>query len=53
MRRLMIKAARDLECGFEPPLLSHLDWHSMLPIEAVSEERNLALFGKQQQASKA
>ena len=53
MRRLMIKAARDLERGFEPPLLSHPEWHNMLPIDAVSVERNLALFWEQQQAAKA
>jgi hypothetical protein len=42
MRRMMIKAARDLERGVEPEILQHPEWFAARPIDAVNGEPSLA-----------
>ncbi len=42
MRRTMIKAAKALAAGIEPPILQHPGWNRVMPVDAVSKEGNLA-----------
>ena len=42
MRRMMLRAARDLANGIEPEILKHPDWFAARPIDVVNSEPSLA-----------
>ncbi|HWC30785.1 MAG TPA: hypothetical protein VG845_11965, partial [Dehalococcoidia bacterium] len=50
MRRLMIEAARQLEQGIEPEILSRPEWSRVRPLDIVTDEPKLAPLWRQHYA---
>ena len=42
MRRMLLRAVRDLANGIEPAIASHPQWHHVIPFDIDSKESDLA-----------
>ncbi len=50
MRRMLMRAAHDLENGIEPEILQHPEWFAARPIDVVTAESNLGPIWEQDRA---